>query len=162
MGTNYYWYQEKPLPSWWQVGQEQWDADPAYHIGKSSFGWCFSLHVTPDNWVVDLEAWKVLFGLGRIKNEYGDLVSTSEMMTIITERGRPLREWEDDWWAPKPFGAKPDGTPFFLPGYDSEADFHASNHSERGPCGLLRHRIDGVHCIGHGAGTWDLIQGHFR
>jgi hypothetical protein len=35
-----------------------------------------------------------------------------------------------------------------------------SNHAERGPNNLLRHQI-GEGCIGHGAGTWDLIEGGF-
>jgi len=45
--------------------------------------------------------------------------------------------------------------------YRTEADFHRENHSEPGPNNLVRHKIDDVHCIGHGEGTWDLITGEF-
>ena len=40
-------------------------------------------------------------------------------------------------------------------------EFHKANHSEPGPKGLLRHKLDPQHCIGHGHGTWDLIVGEF-
>ena len=43
--------------------------------------------------------------------------------------------------------------------YDSWDEFHRRNNSEKGPVGLLRHRLDS-RCIGHG-GTWDLIIGEF-
>lgn len=48
-----------------------------------------------------------------------------------------------------------------IPGYINEEDFHKCNQSERGPNGLLRHKIDGKHCISHGQGTWDCIVGEF-
>jgi hypothetical protein len=35
------------------------------------------------------------------------------------------------------------------------------NYSERGPNFLLRHRVNGRHCIGHGPGTYDYIAGEF-
>jgi hypothetical protein len=46
-------------------------------------------------------------------------------------------------------------------GYDSWLQFHQMNHSEKGPKGLLRHKIEGGHCIKHGVGTWDCILGEF-
>lgn len=35
------------------------------------------------------------------------------------------------------------------------------SRAEIGPNNLLRSRVDGVNCIGHGEGTWDLIAGEF-
>ena len=35
------------------------------------------------------------------------------------------------------------------------------NYAEPGPNGLVRAKINGVHCIGHGEGTWDYITGEF-
>jgi hypothetical protein len=37
----------------------------------------------------------------------------------------------------------------------------AKNHAELGPNGLLRSKVDDVHCIGHGEGTYDYIAGDF-
>ena len=75
-----------------------------------------------------------------IKSESGERVDPLEMLRLITERS----------W-------KAQSEPF---GYDSWEQFHEINHSLDGPNGLCRHKIDG-RCIGHGAGTWDLVIGEF-
>lgn len=103
------------------------------HIGKSSAGWCFSLRVYPDDGINDLCDWIGLFHSGRIFDEYGDEISSQSMMATITER-KGLRA---------------------LP-----RTFHQENDSEAGPNNLARHRI-GRHCVRHGAGTWDCIDGEF-
>ena len=46
-------------------------------------------------------------------------------------------------------------------GYDSWEEFHRRNNSEIGPNGLLRHKVTGNHCVGHGDGTYDYIKGVF-
>lgn len=56
------------------------------HIGKSSGGWVFSLHVMPERNINDLEDWVPLLSHGAIFNEYGDSVSKEELLSIITER----------------------------------------------------------------------------
>jgi hypothetical protein len=113
------------------------------HIGKSSAGWCFSLHVHPDDGIKSLDDWQKIFDNGaELRDEYGAEITPSGMMKIITER----------WFTneDRPYG------------YSSWDTFHRENHSEHGPNGLLRHRIDGLSgCIGHGPGTWDLIVGEF-
>jgi len=137
MGTNFYLHKK--------VCDKCGRGDPPLHIGKSSGGWCFSLHVDPENGLRDLDDWYVAMEEGEIRNEYGDKLTRSEMLGVIMARfGDPRREAK--WWI----------------GYASESDFHAKNYSEPGPFGLLRHRIDGSgHCIKHGAGTWDCITGEF-
>lgn len=146
MGTNYYF--KKPF------------AKPL-HVGKSSAGWCFSLHVMPEKGINSIFDWiLILTKPGRVVDEYGTILTRQELIDQIADRSWP-KEWDANWWAPQPFGTYKDGTPCMLPGYSSEADFHASNGSQRGPKGLLRHRVDGVHCVGQGSGTWDLIAGEF-
>lgn len=137
MGTNY--YLETDVCA--RCGR----GDDRLHIGKSSGGWCFSLHVDPVQGINSLDDWLVRFEnpTTRIVDEYGDEVTSAEMLRIITGRnGNP-----DEWSGPPP-------------GYLNWAAFHECNHSEPGPRGLLRHRI-GRFCVGHGDGTYDLIPGEF-
>ena len=112
MGTNYYLYQK---PDCETCGRPH----PALHIGKSSAGWCFSLHVVPEDRIECLDDWRHLWTQpgALIRNEYDERISPGEMESIITEREHP--------------------------------------------CGLLRHEIDGRHCLSHGPGTWDHIAGEF-
>jgi len=141
MGTNYYLQHgvceccKKP--------------DSTRHIGKSSGGWCFSLHVYPEEGINTLDDWKVLFRdpQSRIVDEYGQPEIMPSMLTIIENR----------YW--KPRGDKP---PYAMGiGENTWGDFHRKNHSFDGPNNLLRHQILEGHCIGHGEGTWDYIIGDF-
>jgi hypothetical protein len=137
MGTNY--YLERNVCAHCGRGDE------ALHIGKSSAGWCFSLRVHPEEGIHDLPDWEREFVGGKVRDEYGETIGLADLRGIICNRtGRPF-----------------DDAHSFL-GYSCEAEFHRMNFSERGPKGLLRHRIDsGSRCIGHGAGTWDLIDAEF-
>lgn len=138
MGTNYYLHKKPPCEA---CGHE-----PApLHIGKSSGGWCFSLHVIPEIGINTLKDWRKEWSAAGavIRNEYGDILTPQEMEDVITKRASS-RQWMD----------------FANSYYKDETDFHARNHSERGPNNLLRHRI-GPHCIGHGDGAWDYIVGDF-
>lgn len=109
------------------------------HIGKSSAGWVFALHVEPDNPThpQELDGWRLAWSEPGVKiiDEYGGVVSAADMEDRITRRS----------WG------RPDG-----PAFD-----HDANHSQPGPNGLVRSKIDGRHCVGHGNGTYDLIQGEF-
>ncbi len=129
MGTNYY----LQPPACDKCGK----ADDSFHIGKSSAGWCFSLHVMPEHGIRSLEdwihTWDVLCPTWKIVDEYGEEVTREQMLDRIRDRGRP-----------DPIG---------------EFNYDA-NHAEPGPNNLIRHRI-GRYCIGHGEGTWDLIPGEF-
>ena len=146
MGTNYYF--KKPCAT-------------ILHIGRSSVGWCFSLQVMPENGINSIADWILaLSGPGKIFDEYGTTVTRQEVINLIADCSWS-KDWDVDWWSPRPFGTKANGEQNWLRGYTSEAEFHANNGSERGPKGLLRHRIDGVHCVGQGSGTWDYIAGEF-
>lgn len=131
MGTNFYAVTETaPACSHCKRGADI----VRYHVGKSSAGWCFSLHVDED--LPDLDAWIALLdrpGI-TIEDEYGTVLNLAELLAIIRHRSR---------------GAPPTG------------EMLQGNYALPGPNNLLRHRIDGRHCVGHGAGTWDLIVGSF-
>jgi hypothetical protein len=102
MGTNFF-LRAKPACDHCGRGP-----DKGLHIGKSSGGWCFALHVYPDGErdgepaPRDLAEWVLRFADG-IVNEYGDDISAEEMLRTITERtawtaaGHVLRRHDIDW-----------------------------------------------------------------
>lgn len=135
MGTNYYCY--SPLKNVCEhCGRGDKSEESPLHIGKSSAGWCFSLHIHPELGIHNLEGWKEHLAQPgfTVRDEYGDPVSVEDLLKTITERkGRGPRdsEWLED------------------------------NRAEEGPNGLARHRIDGRYVVGHGEGTWDHLVGKF-
>ena len=136
MGTNFY----IAIP----------ETNELIHIGKSSAGWCFALHVIPERGINNLDDWLELFKKGRIRNEYNEVVSSQKMTEIITSRAfYGDTDWDNRVWNSYP-GQE-----------ESEEEFHRINNSERGPNNLARSKIDNVRCIGHGEGTWDYIVGYF-
>lgn len=64
------------------------EQEDGLHIGKSSFGWHFSLCIYPYMGIYNLEDWKRLFNSGNyiIKDEYEEEVSMDEMLDIIANR----------------------------------------------------------------------------
>ncbi len=133
MGTNFYFYP----PNCDACNRD--DETGTLHIGKSSAGWCFSLHVMPDLGINNLEDWKKLWEerpRWTIKDEYGRTATRAQMLLAITGRNRP------------------DPVP---------ADFdYAGNYAEPGPNNRIRHKVTETnHCVGHGDGTWDLLEGDF-
>lgn len=130
MGTNYYVHGPKC--------QECGRSSEPRHIGKSSGGWCFGLHVYPEEGIHDLGDWVRYWSVSDlyILNEYDDRVQDDEMKKIITERHWNTKFVHDD-------------------------EFLAMNHAVRGPNNLLRHVNDGKFCIKHGDGTWDCLVGDF-
>ncbi len=146
MGTNYYLH--------FDVCPCCGNPERKLHIGKSSCGWCFGLHVIDDKWDDDapkirsLADWQALWNdsASEIYDEYGRAVTPQAMLGTIAERDG-YSKGEKTW----------DKTPS---GYNSWEHFHQQNYSEPGPNGLLRHRI-GEHCLAHGDGTYDLIPGDF-
>lgn len=135
MGTNYY--------ATRNVCAHCGRGDEREHIGKSSAGWCFSLHVDPERNIATLDDWKRAWQGAALTNEYGETLTEAEVLKVITERS---------WRAPDP--SKPPC------GYTSLEDMLRQNDAQLGPNGLLRHRL-GRYCIGHGEGTWDYIVGEF-
>lgn len=130
MGTNYYLEPQKPC----ECCKRPYEGR---HIGKSSAGWCFSLHVYPDDGIADLPDWWSLWTKegAVIRDEYGVPLTANEMLAVVCAR----------------FGRR--NKP------DEPAGWYSSNHGQPGPWGLARHKIDHRHCIGHGTGTYDLLIG---
>jgi hypothetical protein len=133
VGTNYYLHR-KPCVC---CGR----GDDPLHIGKSSAGWHFSLHVIPNQKINSLNDWITLWSDegAVIKNEYNEVVTPEFMISNITER-----KGKADW----------NGKPF---GWLSWGSFHASNFSEPGLNGLIAHRWNATRTDG----TYDLIEGEF-
>lgn len=128
MGTNYYLHRK--VCEWCGRGDEP------LHIGKSSAGWCFALHVIPDLGITDLNKWEPLFAEegAVIKNEYDEILPADEMLNIITNRFWRKRQDSEQWYK--------------------------DNDAMPGPNGLARHTIF-RNCVMHGEGTWDCIVGEF-
>lgn len=127
MGTNYYW--EPVCPN---CNQPLPDAE-RLHIGKSSAGWVFALHVYPEKHIDDLPDWAEWFRKGRIRNEYGDEIAPDRMLVEIACRsGRPGAELLSLEWL-------------------------NANHASIGPFGLAQTALFGARpcCLGHGCGTYD-------
>lgn len=84
MGTNYYWIHNHC---------DKCNRHDVLHIGKSSGGWAFSLHVIPEMNINDLDDWKVLWHnrFGRIEDEYEKVITTTSMIDIITNRRYKVR-----------------------------------------------------------------------
>ena len=87
MSTNYYLH--KPSNTKCNhCGHDPESENNIIHIGKSSYGWCFALHVNSALGINTLEDWKLKWaeeGM-KIKNEYGDDVPAVDMLDIITTR----------------------------------------------------------------------------
>lgn len=141
MGTNYYsvkrYVDFESEESFWDLR----GTEDCIHIGKSSAGWCFSLHIVPELGINTLKDWIGMFIEPDriIIDEYRETVSFLDMIRIITNRSRP----QSNSW---------------------DATMLERNHAEPGPHGLVRHRIEFFEyggCVGHGEGTWDLIKGEF-
>ena len=84
MGTNYYLHQK---PDCACCGR----AFVPLHIGKSSGGWTFALHVMPDDKVNTLDDWRYRWSEpgAYIRNEYGERISIADMELIVTVREHP-------------------------------------------------------------------------
>ena len=128
MGTNYYLKED--------CCKTCGRSDKEIHIGKSSGGWCFALHIDKSEGINSLDDWEKRWGNDGsiIFDEYGDQIAPDKMLSIITERERSS------------------GPP--------SKEFLKENHAIEGPNGLARSELSN-HCTGYGSGTWDLIKGEF-
>jgi hypothetical protein len=136
MGTNHYLH----APACPCCGKE---AEERIHLGKSSGGWCYSLHVCPEEDIYNYQDILVMIDEKmsngwKVKNEYGETLSLNDWQEIVTKRqGRKITP--DHWsWS-----------------------WYWKNSACPGPCNLARHLLDHTHCIGHGEGTYDYIVGDF-
>jgi len=124
MGTNYYYVRECKTCK----------QDIKLHIGKSSAGWVFQLHVENDGLVPrDLDDWFELIystPFGYIKTEYGDIISPVEIAEVILRRRGP--------------------------GHSTE--WLRANGAVQGPDGLARRENNGRIV---GGPTWDEVTGEF-
>ena len=126
----------------YETAESFWDlrgTEDCIHIGKSSMGWCFSLHVVPELGINNIEDWiRMFIEPDRIIiNEYQEIIPFDKMMGVITARSRP----DPCTW---------------------DAERLVRNYAELGPGNLIRHRIDPENgCVGHGEGMWDYITGDF-
>jgi len=90
MGTNYYMHTKPPCEC---CGREF--EDSIRHIGKSSWGWMFSLHVYPEEGITSLEDWKELLNVRGhlILNEYGEAIPVKDLLNTITNRSKPYNDY---------------------------------------------------------------------
>jgi hypothetical protein len=81
MSTNYYLHEKPDCECCGRTYEP-------LHIGKSSFGWAFSLHVIPEEGINTLDDWRDRWSRkgSYIRNEYGDRISIADMETTITYR----------------------------------------------------------------------------
>lgn len=160
MGTNYYLVEKNT-----ERDEEDDIAkmlEPSHillHIGKSSAGWCFSLHVYPERGINNIQDWKNFLKEQSLDNEdfaiineYYEYMSITSLFDIIENR-RSDQSWED-------FDEKLRDPNTIFYNYHSLNEFLDKNTAIKGPNNLLRHRISN-HCIGHGEGTYDYIIGEF-
>ena len=92
MGTNFFLHEQKPkqCPTCGHTPNYE-----PLHIGKSSMGWCFSLHVIPEEGINTLEDWTMRWSKTGtiIKNEYGEQLTPFEMHDYITNRKGRANAW---------------------------------------------------------------------
>ena len=83
MGTNFY-FELKPCEC---CGR----ADEPLHIGKSSAGWAFALHVYPEKGINNLRDWEEILRKtnGQVVDEYGGEWNYDQMIDKITNRSHP-------------------------------------------------------------------------
>ena len=149
MGTNYYLKYPDVVESECHCCGNKVDKQKTRHIGKSSGGWYFSLHVQPEDGLHNFEDWlrEIISTTqvgGFVEDEYCGVVELHRLIDIVTARSglnqRPIY--------PNMF-------------YASEQEMLSRNNAEYGLNGLLKHIADGKHCIGHGNGTVSHIIGEF-
>lgn len=144
MGTNYYLREETDHKC-----EKCGHVNGEKHIGKSSYGWHFCLHVIPEEGINTLDDWISLFNDPKYKiyDEYGDETSKERMLEIITKRIRPPLKF--------PYEDKYEGNL-----YRSMEDYCRQNKLELGHNNLFRHPLSRW-CVGHGNGPYDYMIGEF-
>jgi hypothetical protein len=152
MGTNYFVRGLHRIVDWNVLV-----APDVLHLGKSSMGWTFALHIHPDFGINTLTDWKVLL-------ESAEVCIVDEYGKIHKDHARFVREFieerERDDDRPRSEEEKRRQARRF--GLDSwQALLEQNNAIELPTSGMWRRRIDGRHCVGNGDGTYDLCIGEF-
>jgi len=120
------------------------------HLGKSSCGWVYSLHIYPHDKDFPISSLDDMLSKisdvvekgGWIENEYEEKLTKDEWLKIVKDCSHPIPIEEREKIA------------------GSKWQYHARYKNPHGPNNLYRHHIDGF-CIGYGEGTWDLFVGDF-
>lgn len=154
MGTNYYLVYNENINDTCPCCEQSITKQKELHLGESSGGWTFALHVYPEKGIhtwadVLYEILQVTGKGGWIKDEYGTEVEIEMFVDIVTERSShytlehsiAIATAYNTW-------------------YKDVDDYLKRNNAVAGPNNLLRHRID-RYCIGHGDGTYDYCVGEF-
>lgn len=81
MGTNYY------VKTGRKVRYRGFDVDEILHVGKSSYGWYFNLHIIPHEGINSLRDWIPYLQGGEIHDEYGEHIPYEVMMHVIKRTG---------------------------------------------------------------------------
>lgn len=68
-----------------------------YHIGKSSYGWAFTLHIEPELGINELEDIIPLMEKGSIFNEDNERISKQEMLDKIINNNGTARHFIADF-----------------------------------------------------------------
>ena len=147
MGTNYY----------AQLDVCESCGHPAHqlHIGKSSMGWCFSLHMHPECGLETWDNWVSFLKGKRIVDEYGSKISRRQFMEIVTKRRGNVGK------GPPPFKF-PVLSRSENSRYQSWDEFAAETHGFIDhEFNLLRHVPCAGHVVGHGPGPYDYLVGDF-
>ena len=145
MGTNYYLQYNEEVNAECKCCGHVKTEKRVRHLGKSSGGWHFALHVYPDEMICDFddimqEIKRAISSGGVVKDEYGVEHTFDEWFDVVTKRSR--EKMIDYSW------------------YGSKKRFLDSNSAEEGLNNLVRAKL-GSHCIGHGDGTYDYFVGEF-
>ena len=126
------------------------------HLGKSSGGWYYALHVYPEELLgtfddIRQHVYEVLEQGGHIEDEYGGVVPVEDWLQCVTVRSakHPVDYQRD---LAEAFGHRR---------YQSVKHYLDAMQAVEGPNNLLRAKIDGMRCIGHGTGTCDYMVGNF-
>lgn len=156
MGTNYYLVYNETIDDTCPCCGHSIIKKKELHLGKSSSGWTFALHVYPEKGIytwADIQ-FEIVYAIkdgGYIKDGYGDeVVEYNAFLEIVEERG--CQQTFDHQFAL---------ANYYSPHIRSVEDYLQRNNAVRGPNNLLRSKIDNVHCIGHGKGTYDYCVGEF-
>lgn len=155
MGTNYYAvFDEKdvlPAPACD-------DGPNIVHLGKSSIGWRFSLHVYPEQGIMNLldVMSDILFTARRIQDEYKVNYTIAEFLEIVTERERKVTYPID---IPAPLQSYI----YRIHNREDLVEYYRDHLGyELDDKNLIIHPIDRDHCIGNAKNrTFDFIIGQF-
>ena len=129
MGCNYYVQTRKPKT---YSSCNHTEEEEMFHIGKSSYGWVFSLHVTDK--IGTWDKMQEFIYDKQIVDEYDRPIGFLEFKEIVLGRARDEEKVEL-------FGSK---------------DCFFDNETY-----LMRHVADGIHCVFNHHLTLDYIRGDF-